>query len=53
MCVCVSTLVSSLMQPSSMGYFSLAAIGLNSSMVGSGGRAGAKRENVSSAAWLT
>ena len=49
----VSTFVRSLMQPSSMGYFSLATIGLSRSTVGRGGRAGASREKVSSEAWLT
>ena len=41
------------MQPKSIGYFSLATIGERRSMVDSGGRAGASREKVSSAAWLT
>lgn len=44
------TFVSNFMQPSNIGYFSLAVIGLSRSIVGSGGRAGARRENVSSAA---
>ena len=38
------------MQPSSIGYFSLPTMGQRRSTVGSGGRAGARRENVSSAA---
>ena len=41
------------MQPSSMGYFSLATIGESSCRAACGGRAGASREKVSSAAWLT
>ena len=47
------TLVSSLMVPRSTGYFSLATIGDKRSRAASEGRAGASREKVSSAAWLT
>ena len=51
--VSVFTLVSSLIVPRSIGYFSWATIGDSSSIALSVGNAGASSVNRSSAAWLT